>query len=158
MRGTFCARSPRVFGVRKSSLVFRKALLALYTYLVTKTRNQETRNQISAKSSDHFQKNRQNFEDFFEKNHQKFFEAFFWKSVLCIFARGLERAKTGCFVNTGHPEVDLQPHWKAVLPNFDRVFDENRFVLLTRNLVSGFLVSGFRDQIHGDLDRSFSEN
>ena len=27
-----------------------------------------------------------------------------------------------------------------------------------KNIVSGFLVSGFYDQIRGDLDRSFSEN
>ena len=99
------AVTSRVFGVRKSSWVFRKALLALCTNLVTKTRNQKTRNQIWTESQNHFSKNRQNFDDLFEKITKNLFETFFRKSVLCIFAWGLERSKTRCLVNVGDPEV-----------------------------------------------------
>ena len=108
VRCTFCKISRRVFGVRKSSWVFWKAGVALFAFLVTKTRNQKTRNQIALESKNPFLKNRDFLGIFFEKMLQKIFETFFQKSVLCIFARGPERSKTMLFVSPGIPEVDLQ--------------------------------------------------
>ena len=96
VRCTFCKISRRVFGVRKSSWVFWKAGVALFAFLVTKTRNQKTRNQIALESKNHFLKNR-DFLRFFLKKCSKIFLKHFFKNLSCAFSLGVQNARKRCF-------------------------------------------------------------